>query len=48
VTRAGNERGVQGFVRRPEEKKLLGIPRRIWEYSIKMDIQEIGSGAWSG
>jgi len=36
------------LVRRPEEKKLLGIPRRRWKYSIKMDIQEIRSGAWSG
>ena len=24
---------------RPEEMRLLGIPRRKWEYKIKMDLQ---------
>jgi hypothetical protein len=47
-TRTGKERGYRVLVRIPGEKKLLGIPRRRWEYSIKMDIQEIISEAWSG
>jgi len=36
------------LARRPEEKKLLGIPRRRWEYIIKTDLQGIRLGAWSG
>jgi len=23
-------------------------PRHRWEYNIKMDLQEVGSGAWTG
>jgi hypothetical protein len=30
------------LVVKPEEKRPLGIPRRIWEYNIKMDFKEIG------
>jgi hypothetical protein len=30
----------------PEGKILLGIPRRRWEYNIKMDLKEIGFGVW--
>jgi hypothetical protein len=33
---------------KPEEKRSLGRPRRSWKDNIQMDIQEIGSGAWSG
>jgi hypothetical protein len=32
-------------VGRPEGKKLLGRPRRMWEDNIKMDLRELG---WSG
>jgi hypothetical protein len=31
-------------VRKPEEKRPLGTPRRRWEDNIKMDIQEVGKG----
>jgi len=31
-------------VGKPEGKRPLGRPRRRWEDSIKMDIQEVGSG----
>jgi hypothetical protein len=31
-------------VGKPEEKMLLGRPRRRWEDNIKMDLQEVGVG----
>jgi len=36
------------LVRRPEETILLEIPRRGWEYSIKVDLQGTRSGTLSG
>jgi hypothetical protein len=33
------------LVRRPEEKRPLGRPRRRWEDNIRMDLREIG---WEG
>jgi hypothetical protein len=30
------------LVGKPEGKRLLGIPRRRWVHSIKMDLREIG------
>ena len=30
-----------GFVGKTRAKRLLGGPRRRWEYNIKMDIQEV-------
>ena len=43
-------RGVyRVVVGKPEEKKPLGRPRRIWEANIKMDLQDMGWGeAWTG
>jgi hypothetical protein len=39
----GDGRGVyRVLVGRPEGKRPLGRPRRRWEYSIKMDLREIG------
>jgi hypothetical protein len=35
----------RGLVGRPEEKRPLGRPRRRWEDTIKMDLQEV---AWGG
>ena len=32
------------LVGKPEGKRPLGIPRRRWEYNIKMDLQEVGCG----
>jgi hypothetical protein len=38
----GEGRGVyRVLVGRPEGKRLLGRPRRRWEYNIKMDLREI-------
>jgi hypothetical protein len=32
------------LVRRPDERRQLGRPRRRWEDNIKMDLQEVGWG----
>jgi hypothetical protein len=40
------ERGMHKIlVGKPEGKRPLGIPRRMWEDNIKMDLREI---VWSG
>jgi hypothetical protein len=45
VARMGEVRGAYNIlVRKPEGKRLLGIPRRRWEDNIKMDLGEIGFG----
>jgi len=33
---------IRIFVGKPEEKRLLGKPRCMWEDNIKMDLREIG------
>jgi hypothetical protein len=35
-------------VGKSEGKRPLGRHRRRWEDNIKMDLQEIGFGAWTG
>jgi hypothetical protein len=41
----GEYRGVyRVLVGKPEGKRPLGRPRRIWEDTIKMDLQEVGGG----
>jgi hypothetical protein len=43
VARMGERRGVYRLlVRKPEEKRPLGRPRRRWEDNIKLDLREIG------
>jgi len=43
VARMGERRGIyRVLVGKPEGKRPLGRPRRIWEDNIKMDIQEVG------
>jgi len=38
----GDRRGVYSvWVGKPEGKRPLGRPRRIWEDNIKMDLQEV-------
>jgi hypothetical protein len=45
----GEERGVyRVLVGRPEGKRPLGRPRCRWESNIKMDLQEVGCGVWTG
>ena len=38
----------RGFVEKPEGKRPLGRPRRIWEDNIKMDLKKVGCdlGDW--
>jgi hypothetical protein len=36
------------LVGRPEGRKPLGRPRHRWEDNFKMDLQEVGWGAWTG
>jgi hypothetical protein len=46
VARMREERNVyRGLVAKPEGKRLLGRPRRRWEYWIRMDLREIGCGS---
>jgi len=33
---------------KPEGKRPFGRPRRRWQDNIKMDLQEVGCGAWTG
>ena len=33
---------------KPEGKSILGRPWRRWDDNIKMDLQEVGCGAWTG
>ena len=45
VARMGKGRGMyRVLMGKPEEKRLLGRPRRRWEDNIKMDLQEVGCG----
>jgi hypothetical protein len=47
VARMGEERGVpRVLVGKPEGKRPLGRPRRRWEDTIKMDVQEVWRGSW--
>jgi len=36
------------LVGKPEVKKPLGRPRLRWEDNIKIDLQEVGCGVWTG
>ena len=36
------------LVGKPEGKRPLGRPMRRWEDNIKMDLQEVGWGTWTG
>jgi hypothetical protein len=45
----GEDRGVyRVLVGKPERKRPLGRPRRRWEDTIRMDLQEVGCGVWIG
>jgi len=49
VARMGKMRDVyRVFVGKHERKSPLGKPRRRWEDNIKMDLQEVGWGTWTG
>ena len=45
----GDRRGVfRVLVGKPEGMKPLGRSRHRWEDNIKMDLQEVGCGVWTG
>jgi hypothetical protein len=45
----GERRGVNRvFVGKPERKSPLVRPRRWWDDNIKMDLQVVGLGLWTG
>jgi hypothetical protein len=45
----GEGRGAYGIlVGRSEGRRPLERSRRRWEHNIKMDLQEVGWGAWTG
>jgi hypothetical protein len=44
----GERRGAyRAIVGKPEGRRPLGRPRRRWEDNIKMDLREVGWGAWT-
>jgi len=47
-TYGGEVRCIHGFGGKPEGKRPLGKRRLRWEDNIKMDLQEVGCGAWTG
>jgi len=49
VVHMGQKKSIyRVLVGKPERKRPLGRPRRRWEDSIKMDLQEVDVGAWTG
>jgi len=49
VVHMGDRRGVfRVLVGKPEGMKPLGRSRHRWEDNIKMDLQEVGCGVWTG
>jgi hypothetical protein len=49
VARMGERRGAyRASVGKPEGRRTLRRPRRRWEDNIKMDLREVGWGAWTG
>jgi len=45
----GEEREVyRVLVGKPEEKRPLGRTRRRWVNNIRMDLQEVDVGTWTG
>jgi hypothetical protein len=48
VERIGERRGIyRVWVEKPKGKRQFGRPRRRRENNIKMDLQEMGWGAWT-
>jgi len=45
----GERRSVHRvLVGKPEGKRRLGRPRRRWEENIKLELQNVGRGPWTG
>jgi len=49
VVCTGKGRGVyRVLMGKPEGRRPLGRPRRRWEDNIKIDLQQVGYGVWTG
>jgi hypothetical protein len=49
VAHMGEGRGIDRvLVGKSEGKGRMGRPRHRWEDNIKMDLQEVGCGVWTG
>jgi hypothetical protein len=49
VARVGERRGAhRALVGKPGGRRQLERPRRRWEDSIKINLREVGWGAWTG
>ena len=49
VARMDEGRGVHMvLLGKPEGRRQLGRPIHRWEDNIKMDLQEVGRGVWTG
>jgi hypothetical protein len=49
VALMGERRGVcRVLVGKPMGKRPFGRLRRRWEFNIKVDLQQVGCGAWTG
>ena len=49
MTHMGEGRGMcRVLVGKPGGKRPMGRPRHRWEDNIKMDLQEVGCGVWTG
>jgi len=49
VARNGESSSIyRVLVGKPEGKRPLGRPRRRWEDNIKMELQVVGCGVWTG
>ena len=47
-TFGGEGRYIQVLVGKPEGKRPLGTSRHRWEDNIKLNLQEVEWGAWTG
>jgi len=47
-TYGGEERHIRGFGGEKWGNKPVGRPRHRWKGTIKMDLQEVGWGVWTG
>jgi hypothetical protein len=49
VVRMGMRRGLyKVLLGKPEGRRSLGRPRHRWDDNIKVDLREVGLGAWTG
>jgi hypothetical protein len=49
VARIGKRRSAyRGFMGSPDGRRPPGRPRFRWESDFKLDLQEMGWGAWTG